>query len=535
MKRKKIIIAWLAVFIFLSVLCFELRAEHYAEKYGWYFRNFKDPTLSWEIYRDSFIGIPPQKSASPLDILFYETIYKSELSKPGNCFGMSLMSLMMISKGGYLGYCLPIPQYSGGIYTDTGPTDKNLRYAINQMHGHQVSLPALSFVMKIIADGNRSNGKYAYNQVIYYKKKEDPTLISISKNVNPGDGAHTMVAYDAKTVSGKMRIYLYDPNRTWADSTSRNWYENHKNYIEIDNLGNWKFEKTTDKDPTKSKWWSGGPSTVWSGHILVFPISIVGPTARVPSSLGLNVITKIKTIFISGDSSEVTQVTNPQGKRLFIPGTKAVDINPATGMVYILPWAPSGGGTGKCFYFVLGGSDDSLDIDINCKKGDYQLGVFGEAGYLSVRSHEGIGRESFTIENIGSTEPSVLFSNQAGARSYDMEFYQVPGRRNECRIFRLYNLKVSPDAAVIVQVTRNQEALEVSTTQSAVQYDLELTNVVDQVPTVLRKSQIHIPAGRKHFVRPENWDVLKSGQLHQDQESIAIDQVRLKPLHKRKK
>jgi hypothetical protein len=80
-------------------------AQPYAQSGGWQFDNFKDPALPWDIYRDSFIGIPPTRDpwSSAFDVLFYDQVYKSELSKKGNCYGMSLLSLMILKKGGHLG------------------------------------------------------------------------------------------------------------------------------------------------------------------------------------------------------------------------------------------------------------------------------------------------------------------------------------------------------------------------------------------------------------------------------------------------
>src|SRR5258708_17959433 len=96
------------------------RSDDYAATSAWQFKNLKDPTFSWDLYRDTFIGIPPNEDplSSPFDVLFYENLYKSKLSESGNCYGMSLLSLMILQNGGHLGYCAPIPQYSGDIMGD---------------------------------------------------------------------------------------------------------------------------------------------------------------------------------------------------------------------------------------------------------------------------------------------------------------------------------------------------------------------------------------------------------------------------------
>ena len=60
-------------------------SAHYAERSGWRFDNFPDATLPWDIYRESFIGIPPTRdpASSAFDVLFYDQVYKSETVEGG--------------------------------------------------------------------------------------------------------------------------------------------------------------------------------------------------------------------------------------------------------------------------------------------------------------------------------------------------------------------------------------------------------------------------------------------------------------------
>ena len=74
--------------------------DDYAQKNGWWFQNFETKPLPWDIYRETFIGIPPSEDpwSSAFDVLFYEQVYKDKLSGSGNCYGMSLLSLMMLQE-----------------------------------------------------------------------------------------------------------------------------------------------------------------------------------------------------------------------------------------------------------------------------------------------------------------------------------------------------------------------------------------------------------------------------------------------------
>src|SRR5260370_42560080 len=66
-------------------------AGDYASKNGWRFLTFSDAPFPWDVYRGTFIGIPPAEDrwSSAFDWLFYEQVSKSQLSADGNCFGIS--------------------------------------------------------------------------------------------------------------------------------------------------------------------------------------------------------------------------------------------------------------------------------------------------------------------------------------------------------------------------------------------------------------------------------------------------------------
>jgi hypothetical protein len=513
--------------------------QYYAEDKAWFIDNWKDPVLSWEIYRDSFIGIPPTYDpwSSAFDVLFYDQLYKSKLSESGNCFGMSLMSLMMLQKGGYLGFCLPVPQYSGDLYSDLGPTDPDLRHAINQMHGHQVSLPALKFMLDLIARGKNRDGNFAYDQFNYYKMKNDLTVISVTKSTSPADGGHTMVAYDAKIVDGYKRIFLYDPNRSWADPVKRTWYTSGKNYITIDSTGTngWTYDHGDG-------YWSGKPAS--GGNIMILPISVIGPTARSPASLGLNISDILATFFITGDGAEITQITDQDGKRLYIPGTTEVDTNPATGMLNTLPWissdqkrtASGNNNAGKVLaYFMLGNPTGSLDIDIRSGKEGYKMGMFGRGSYLSVRADQGSGADLITLENAGSQQPGVIIRNQSNAAKFDVEFIQILDPYKKSRHFRLNNLEVPALQPMLIRVTDNQKALELQTTDARIQYDLELVNVVRSKPEILKQEKLKLDAGKNQIIKPGNWRILKKEDLKIKQNVQTLPQDKLRRIPQRQK
>lgn len=505
-RRRTLLVAALAL-----TFCPAIVQAQYAEKNGWRFDNFKDATLPWEIYREAFIGIPSTRdvAGSGFDVLFYDQVYETEISKDGNCFGMSLMSLMMLKKGGHLGYCVPISQYSGDVFGNpaTGPSDPALKRAINIMHGHQINVPTLQHILDIIGKNKNRDGEYAFQSFQFYKLKNDPTLVSITKSLSPSDGGHTMVAYDAEDLGGGNRkIYVYDPNRTWADPTQRTWYQNRENFIAISGHS-WSFDKGNNE------FWAGSPGS--GGNLIITPISVTGPQARSPSSMGDQIIGQIlTTIFISGGDVEIEQVTDEQGRRLFRPGTFEVDTDPATGMPRMLPWYPSDEGSGRTggplLFFHFGNSTSTLNIKVKAGEQGYRLRALGPRGMITVSTRGGRGAEQLTLRHAGTMEPQLVLSNERGAVEYDVEFAHIVEPRERVHILRTRNLRIPEGATVELAATDRSRTLSLASPTAPIEYELQLRAITRQGEEVLSRSASGQDAGTTRLVRPRDWVDLKN-------------------------
>jgi hypothetical protein len=316
--RKLMLIA-LATFVFADSP--NSLAQHPAETYGWGFRNFVDSRFSWDIFRNSFFGVPADPDLSwataTFDRLFYELAFETKLPDPagngtgaGNCFGLSLLSLMMNKYGGYYGYCAPPIFYRGdttacGGGSCGGPVDPQLRRVINIMHGRQLSLAAIESYFDQARNGhsqNAANGVALAQQTI---AKEGPCLVSITKAGNPADGSggHTMIAYAVTNLGpGHFRIWVVDPNRIWINPrpTDRGWYASGQNFIDC-NGGTWRFRMAGKA----SDWPTNGDDTMpgqplGSGHLVILSPSALGLPGRVPSSLGLAVGELLNKLLLSG-------------------------------------------------------------------------------------------------------------------------------------------------------------------------------------------------------------------------------------------
>jgi hypothetical protein len=332
MERSLHIMRWIFVPLMAAVVLIPRLSAQPAKEYGFGFNNFSDPELGWDIYRNSFYGIPESPASAAFDAIFYEAAFKSAISKSGNCYGISLLALLMVRDGGEMGYCAPPYQYSGDMNSGAGPTDPKLRRVINVLHGHQLSLASIMEMLDQIGGSHSHDGSVVIKRCETLIAKEGPCIVSVTKSFNPSDGGHSMIAYAA---TGN-KIMLVDPNRIWANTNDahRHWYEADSNYIECGS-GYWKFDM---KSMLPAPLWPTG-----AGHLTVYPLSVAAPTGRVPSSLGLNAAELLAKIFIVSKSSDATvlQVSDGKGKRLFKPGSKEIDCDTTTGMRSIVPWFPS--------------------------------------------------------------------------------------------------------------------------------------------------------------------------------------------------
>jgi hypothetical protein len=305
-----------ACLVLLSVLLITGRGVVFAQnpdptapaKYGFAFQNFTDTMFSWDIYCHSFFGVPLDPThtwaTATFDRAFYELAFKTMLPKgggsgggAGNCFGISLLSLMMNRFGGYYGYCAPTSAYKGD---SSGPFDKALHRVINIMHGRQLSVGALETYLDQVQSGHSQKSYYGFHLAIQTIAKEGPCLVSITNKENPADGSggHTLIAYGAtENPTDSGRIWVVDVNRLWAVAgpADRDWYLGDSNHIDCNlGTGSWRFRMAGDT----TDWPSG------AGNLIIIPMSLVGPPGRVPSSLGLSMGDLLSKLFLSDGRAE---------------------------------------------------------------------------------------------------------------------------------------------------------------------------------------------------------------------------------------
>lgn len=481
-------------------------AQHFTVDNGWYFTNFGTPELTWDQYRATFIGTPAEYSyaSSALDAAFYDYVYKDQLSPPGNCFGMSLMAQLIRKKGGHLGYCYPVSQYSGDLTGTTGPSDPALTYAINVMHGHQINANCLKQYLELFAGGKTRNGNYAFQQAEYYELSDDPTLVSITKSLSPIDGGHTLAVYDTQNYGAEKRIYLYDPNRSWYESDGNAFYSSGSNYISIESAtGKWSFVMAGTTGT-----WSGSPTS--GGNIIITPISLAGPRDRSPASMGLNALSYLNDFFIYGSGNQLTQITNSQGKRLFKPGTQEIDNDPATGLLNTVPIYPSDSNQTYNFssYVMFGNPGGALQIDVKSGGGGYRFDIAGPRSILSIQAEGAQGSDRFELENPGMLTPRLTLRNAINATKFHVKFTQIVNPGKESRVFFIKDLVVPPKNPAIFDITPDLKGIRVSSQTAKLGYNLLIERWTEKEKLSLDYSQLSIEPGQSLLVKPINWQTL---------------------------
>jgi len=284
-----------------------------AERYGWGFRNFNDTVFTWDIYSHSFFGIPLDSNdswlTSTFDKLFYEVAFRKKLPNPnndtlgyGNCYGICLMSLMINRFGGFYGYCAPTSGYHGDTTWGgtKGPFDVQLHRLINIMHGHQLSLASVESYLDQASSGHSENCNFAVTLASQTLGKEGPCIVALTQEENPLNGGHALIAYGVtQDGSGHAKIWVVDPNRLWAvpSARDRGWYQADSNYIACDlGSGDWHFTmKGGDVWPTGAH-----------GHLVIMPVSMIGPPGRVPSSLGLSVTELLNNLLLTDGAKRMS-------------------------------------------------------------------------------------------------------------------------------------------------------------------------------------------------------------------------------------
>jgi hypothetical protein len=500
------------------------QADAFVTTNSWAFHNFSLPKPDWNTYRNTYIDIPATEdpTSSAFDVLFFNEAYSQidAIGGGGFCYGMSLMSLLMIQNGGNMGFCIPIPQYSGDLNcnTDNGPSNTNLINAIAIMHGHQMNLPTVQFIANIFAQHENRDGNYAFNQFQYWQSRENYTLVSITPSLSPtSGGGHTVLGYRAvDNGGGNKQIFVIDPNRSWEDPNWQSWYQNHQNFVQI-NGQSWSYTMASCPAPDpETPAWQGSPNS--GGNLIITPASITGPESPSPVSLGTQIIGQLlTTLLLTGDAASIQQITDDHGRRLFKPGTSELETDPKVGMPNMMPLftteqiSPTNPPVLAFIHF--GSTGGALHVTVKCGPGGYHLRSYSSRTVVSVTAHGGDGAETLDLRFPTTSEAGVTLNNHRGTTGYDIQLFRNEIPRQQMNIFSVSNVTASAQGPFEIALENQGHALSINAHRVSSRYDLQIQTVTRSARDIASKSQVTQDAGTTHTFQPKSWHDLKSGGI----------------------
>ena len=483
-------------------------AQYSPEKLSWGFLNFGTTKFEWDRYRETYVGIPSNPVlSSGFDILFYDLLYKSAISKDGNCFGISLMSALLNERGGHLGFCAPVGAYTGDTNPLVGvanrkPDIAELRRAIEETHGHQLNLRTLKFFLDGIHSGKATSGDQVFQDA---KNQTDQGKLALVGMIQ-GSKGHTILAYATEIAGNEKRILVYDPNRTWANPAvdQQGWYTNHKNFIKVVN-DVWEFDFDGGTP------WSGG-NNVGTNFMTIFPLPLVAPRDRNPASLGFSVDAIIKQFVVSGAGASLKQMSDAQDLHLFEPGSRRIERDPEKGLLNAMPMIPSDGGAAGTSapenYFLFGVANDPLDLEVRSGTEGYTLHAAGKGSALRITARGGQGTDLVRVSDVGTFAAGVTLVNAIGADAYDVDLVLVVEPGKDARAFKLRDVVLPQGAMLDLSLRRDGTTLRAVSPFQSVRFDLEIVRETSGGEESLAIPGVDVEAGARREIRPRDWDHL---------------------------
>ncbi|MBL7810141.1 MAG: hypothetical protein JNN28_20130 [Saprospiraceae bacterium] len=384
----------------------------------WHFENFSDSLPSWDVFRETYIGVAPTyASASIFDQILYDNVH-AKMINTGHCFGMNIGALQLIRYGGYSGFCAPASQYprkySANEYKE--PADSRLQRAIQILQGHILNYRVITYMLDLIAANNSRNGNFAYDQYKYFSAKKEYCTIGITESFTNVGASHALLPYHfTEDGAGNRKIYVYDVNRPFnkpgPGDEGHDWYIDKNNFIEIKSDGTWSFDMADNCTCP----WSGSPSSdpaaaTGSGHIFLMPFSIVGRKDRLPQSIFADAAEAIGKIFVLSQGTEIEQLSSPDGRHYFQPGKKTLELGDSVAMRSVLSFIsnnsrPFIGEDAAQLYFIRGEND--LNVSVKAGATGYKIQLFSDYRSITVESKESGIVEEIQVRDWHTPNPVV--------------------------------------------------------------------------------------------------------------------------------
>ncbi len=263
---------------------------------GWAFGNFDTASLSWSSFTDAF-DLEPWDYLDPATyVVFLAT--RDNLASGGNCMGMSFLA--DVGEDQFLVDDLHEDFWQN--YKDRSVQTPKVTKDINTAHWAQLSVAFLHDYLANVGKSPAENAALIEQDLT--KENYNYGLISIAH----GSEGHVVVPLRVSHSGSEVLIDVYDPNRPCGSVPDPATYPQM-----IINGDKWSFVMGDGST------WSG--STLNDGFAYVPYTSSSGWRAFAGNFTGI-----VEVIF--GANTNVQQVTDGRGRKLFLEGTQIVDSSP---------------------------------------------------------------------------------------------------------------------------------------------------------------------------------------------------------------
>jgi hypothetical protein len=512
---------------------------------GWSFQNWGEDgiycigscDLSWDLYRKAYLGINPTHDCveAPLDCAFYEGF--KIIAEKGNCGGMSLLALALFKYGGYMGFCSPASFYTGvanpaGITHPDGTVEpdwmgtdrEDLHRAINILQARQFSAGGVENFLDVVDVGNLNNAVEAFERAKALLASGDYPLLSIATSTF-AEEAHTVIPFKCEESpagypAGTRVMHIWDPNHPYPQDPAH--YQGvgpgTPFHMVIRSATDWEYTSGTRLYPDG-----------WDGWCFTVPMSAILGKQRQPAALDM-VFDALMTAFISGPAAAIMQVTDGNGHRLYTSDgvhlrRGDLETDPTLRLKGVGRW-PWYGGTGDGelpgeLYFMRRGHGAS-DLEFKVSGSQYKMMATTAGNLLEIEVESAqhsadlvrvsrLGTASRAVEIQALDQPRRVTVRQLRGDVLDAEWKSVEVRSKEVG-----------RSGLLLRAVGDLEAMEVSSRDRPVRFDLEVAQRREGVVTRLPAKGLATVEDRALHVAPADWQHLDGGKLHVIERGPAV-------------
>ncbi len=325
----------------------------YRGVYGWKFRNFSAPAVSWQVYRDYFGPRAVEHNSGahrPSAQLYYDALYKL-VSVSGDCLGMSLRSIRtrrQIWQGIYASWWQANTKASVWDYDFLDP---QIADSIREDHGSQLSLQHIRTIADRFTNGTPIDAyNFTRDALASGDLDRTPVLAIYALDANGVvTGGHAVIPWKIEVAGAVKTLRLYDNNKPYAE----NEQSDGNSAAVIDTSAN---------------------TFTYLGYTKVYAASyneLVYDKPKLPSDATINnalgSVSDDTTVVISETRGALRQVKDATGRTFFSGGKP--NTNPATRIPGAMRYVPVTGSAADlsfqdvCVFNQSRGASLSFDVD----------------------------------------------------------------------------------------------------------------------------------------------------------------------------